>query len=402
MDMMKNKKYMLLFVGSIALLGESCSESDKVSDGIIEDQNAVTETLLSEWYLFGSGEQNATVSRIDGGSLSILNNGTGARGECSGDSMTMTMTIQISESMEINTLNISGFNESCDSIYAAFEADCNSKELGEIYSISKGCAEGSFDAACRIRSVEIGFANALIDSFGVEVEGLCKKISESSQNASGRFESSDKPDVKPVVSSSSFKSDVELSSSNLDSVQTSFDWVGGEQDVSRDYFNNQMKKLSSDEKLLLAQEVLGFVPDDPGINSLRIEKVSLEDAKKKFPNTIDAMQKDGVPLKEDYNQIYIPLNSNVVILVLNRITTDSMYVTTSYQKRETSSFENSEEACFSEEEGLSGFGLSYLVDTDMDLSKVVEEYSLNFNHTWTCGCEKTNEACKFLKDVYLQ
>ena len=43
----------LLLLCSIILLLESCSESNKVSGGTIEDQNALLEKQVNDWYNYG-------------------------------------------------------------------------------------------------------------------------------------------------------------------------------------------------------------------------------------------------------------------------------------------------------------------------------------------------------------
>lgn len=45
----------------------ACSESDKVAGGSIEDQNAVSEERLNEWYSYGTSLQESAYARIDGG-----------------------------------------------------------------------------------------------------------------------------------------------------------------------------------------------------------------------------------------------------------------------------------------------------------------------------------------------
>ena len=43
----------LLLLCSLVLLLESCSESNKVSGGTIEDQNALLEKQVNDWYNYG-------------------------------------------------------------------------------------------------------------------------------------------------------------------------------------------------------------------------------------------------------------------------------------------------------------------------------------------------------------
>ena len=46
--------YAFLLLCPIVLLFSACSETDQAAGGTIEDQNAVSETQINEWYNFGS------------------------------------------------------------------------------------------------------------------------------------------------------------------------------------------------------------------------------------------------------------------------------------------------------------------------------------------------------------
>lgn len=180
--------YAFLLLCPIVLLFSACSETDRAAGGTIEDQNAVSETQINEWYNFGSGEKKAARTKLDGGELSVLNNGTGARAECTADSSSLSMTIQISESFAISTLNASGFGESCDSAFAEFKVACIEKDNSEFFSISNGCKDGAFDAACRVSGFEAGSVNMLITYFSNTAANRCSIISKNAQNSTGRFE----------------------------------------------------------------------------------------------------------------------------------------------------------------------------------------------------------------------
>ena len=177
-----------LLLCPIILMASACSESDKAAGGSIEDQNAISEDQIKEWYNFGVDENEVARTLLTGGELAVMNNGSGMRAECTADSTALAMTIQISESVVISTLNASKLGESCDSMFVEFKASCNDKESSKFFSISNGCKDGSFDAACRISEIESDSANMLISYFSNTAAERCSAISKNAETSTGRFE----------------------------------------------------------------------------------------------------------------------------------------------------------------------------------------------------------------------
>ena len=178
-----------LFISAATFIAlAACSESDKTAGGSIEDPNAISEDQIKEWYNFGVDENEVARTLLTGGELAVMNNGSGMRAECTADSTALAMTIQISESVVISTLNASKLGESCDSMFVEFKASCNDKESSKFFSISNGCKDGSFDAACRISEIESDSANMLISYFSNTAAERCSAISKNAETSTGRFE----------------------------------------------------------------------------------------------------------------------------------------------------------------------------------------------------------------------
>lgn len=197
-----NKKIIFFAMATIAFV--ACSESSDVAGGSIEDQNAVSEEQLVEWYNFGVQTAGAAYTKLDGGGLNEFDNG--ARAECTADSASLSMTIQISGLEMITTLKGEGLGEVCDSAFAGFESSCKSAPNGEFYSISKGCKDSAFDAACRVRHVESESVNMIVSRFGNSAAERCAEMSKRAQTSMGRFvtlSSTSKGDGEPAASSSS-------------------------------------------------------------------------------------------------------------------------------------------------------------------------------------------------------
>lgn len=192
--------------------------------------------------------------------------------------------------------------------------------------------------------------------------------------------------------SSSSDAAIESSETQSPEAQTPYVWPGSK-DVPRDYFNSQMQQLSSDSTFLMPAGVLGFVSDRNSQETV-VEKISLTDARKKFPNTIKAMEQNGVVPKDTYNWVFVQTNSSVAKQLINKLDSDSIKVMFTWQRQP-----DSEGACI-DEEGPLGNGMSYLVDGDLDLSAAVISVDRSISHSWICGCEETDEACKFLKKFY--
>lgn len=196
----------LLLLCSLTLLLESCSESNKVSGGTIEDQNALLEKQVNDWYNYGLDLNEAAYAKIDGGRLAVLDDGSGARAECTADSASIAMTIQISGSVAVTTLKAEGLEQSCDSAFAEFKTNCDNKSNSEFFTLSEGCKEGAFDAACRVKAIESDSANILITYFSAIATNRCFEMSRNAQNSTGRG----------VTPSSSSKGGESSSSSSAD------------------------------------------------------------------------------------------------------------------------------------------------------------------------------------------
>lgn len=178
--------FRLLLLCSLVLLLESCSESNKVSGGTIEDQNALLEMQVNDWYNYGMDLNEAAYAKIDGGRLAVLDDGSGARAECTADSASIAMTIQISGSVAVTTLKAEGLEQSCDSAFAEFKTICDNKSNSEFFSLSEGCKEGAFDAACQVKAIESDSANILITYFSAIATNRCFEMSRNAQNSTGR------------------------------------------------------------------------------------------------------------------------------------------------------------------------------------------------------------------------
>lgn len=200
------KKYFVL-VGTLVFLLVSCSESDKVAGGSIEDQNAVSVELLNEWYSYGAELRESAYARIDGGKLAVVEDGSGARAECTADSSTLSMTIQISGSFAISTLQGTEIGNSCESTFAAFKAGCLEKPNSQFFSISDGCKDGNFDAACRMGQIKSDSISMQITYFNNIAANRCAEMAKNAHTLTGKYEtpSSSSRDDEILTSSSSIE-----------------------------------------------------------------------------------------------------------------------------------------------------------------------------------------------------
>lgn len=191
------------------------------------------------------------------------------------------------------------------------------------------------------------------------------------------------------------------SSSSINAViigdTTELFWQGSG-DVSREYFNKEMQKLSSDSTFLMPQEVLGFVPGKNDDTPSTIKRISFEEAKRLFPNTITSMEIRGQVFKDEYYLVFAPIERYGLIQIITKVTTENITVVYTFQKYESSI--EFEQPCMDSEE-MFGTGMLYLINFDKDLSKAKFDYTSNYSHSWYCGCEETNESCSFLKAFYL-
>lgn len=183
---MKKILFAFLSLCPFIFLANACSESSKVSGGTIEDENAISEQQLKEWYNFGIGRKDVVLTKLDGGEFAAMIDGTGARAECSANKIRMTMTMQIYESSAIKTFNAINFNERCDSVFASFKQNCSLSDGSKFYSLSNSCSDGAFDAACQMNNSIP--SNLILADFESEAASNCTAIAKDAQNSTGTFE----------------------------------------------------------------------------------------------------------------------------------------------------------------------------------------------------------------------
>lgn len=179
-----------LFISAATFIAlAACSESDKTAGGAIEDQNA----SLEEWFNYGLEWNESAYAKIDGGKIAQAEgNETGARAECTGDSATYAMTIQIENGISITTQQATGLDDSCDSVYTNYKTSCMSMPHSEFLvqnaPISNGCKDGAFKAACVVNEIEDDAINGLISDFSNTAANRCSAISKNAETSTGRFE----------------------------------------------------------------------------------------------------------------------------------------------------------------------------------------------------------------------
>ena len=289
-----------LLLCPIVLLASACSESDKAAGGSIEDQNAISEAQIKEWYDFGVNENEVARTLLTGGELAVMNNGSGMRAECTADSSALAMTIQISEDVVISTLNASGLGERCDSAFVEFKDSCNAKENSKFFSISNGCKDGSFDAACRTSEVDADSANMLIFYFSNTAADRCSAISQNAQNSTGRFEI-------PSSSSTAGKSSSSISvpDTTIREVVSPID-TAVSIDSSRTLENYVMQFAASTEELSFDNHVIAY-NGSPKMNCIdfaeRATGVSTTDL---IPNS------PFVPIEKDSIVQCFPMTANLL------------------------------------------------------------------------------------------
>lgn len=252
MNIAVNKKIIIPAASVIALI--ACSESAKVSGGTIEDQNAITEAQVSEWYDFGLDAKEAAYTIIDGGRLAVLNDSTGARAECTADSSTLSMTIQIPGTTVISTLKADGLNNSCDSIFTAFKDNCADTPNSEFYSISKGCKGGAFDAACRTSAIASDSISAMLKKFNNLAAERCSEITKNAQFSTGIYETMSSGTTTPK-SSSSF---TEQGTSTCENCETTPPDTAVTIDSSRTLENYILQYAASEEELSFDSRVIAY------------------------------------------------------------------------------------------------------------------------------------------------
>lgn len=256
MNIALNKKIIIPAASVIALI--ACSESAKVSGGTIEDQNAITEAQVSEWYDFGLDAKEAAYTIIDGGRLAVLNDSTGARAECTADSSTLSMTIQISGTTAISTLKADSLNNSCDSIFTAFKDNCAETPNSEFYSISKGCKDGAFDAACRTSAIASNSTNAMLKKFSDIAAERCSEITKNAQVSTGIYETSTKYSSSHDGQGESSSSFTEQGSSTCENCGTTPPDTAVTIDSSRTLQNYILQYATSEEELSFDSRVIAY------------------------------------------------------------------------------------------------------------------------------------------------
>ena len=215
---------------------------------------------------------------------------------------------------------------------------------------------------------------------------------------------SEEPASCASVDSSS--SEITASSSSVITESSPFVWEGEPGDVPRDFFNERMKSLSRDSTFLLPPEVAGIgylsikEQDFHQVETAFLDKISLEKAKAIFPNTLKAMQKSGLTLKDEYYMYFEAFGSSGYANMLTRVSPDTLFIVHTYQVKDAGPYQDEYPYGCSDVEEVFDFGMAYLIDSEEDLSNATLNGSWEFNHSWTCGCENTDESCKFLNTIY--
>lgn len=289
---------------SLGLLLESCSESNKVSGGTIEDQNALLEQQVNDWYNYGLDLNDAAYARIDGGRLAVMDDGSGARAECTADSASIAMTIQISGSTVVTTLKAEGLEKFCDSVFAEFKTNCDNKLNGEFFTLSDGCKEGAFDAACRVKAIESDSANILISYFSAIATNRCFEMSKKAKVSTGRGEtpSSSSRGIGSSSSSSVGERDpLSIISSSDTAITIKYDQI---------LENYVLLYASSDEQLSFDEHVIAY-NGSPSMNCSDFLELSLN------VNTMD-LKSPLVRIEEKDISPCFPMTAKIVNNSLKR------------------------------------------------------------------------------------
>ncbi len=244
-----------LFISTVTLIAlTACSESEKAAGGTIEDNNA----SLEEWFNYGLDWKESAYAKIDGGKIAMAEgNKTGSRAECTADSATFAMTIQIEDGASISTQQATGLGNSCDSIYTAFKTSCTDAPNSEFFvhnaRISNGCKDGAFKAACVINGIEDSSAKALISEFSAAAATRCSDMSKGAQISTGRYEmpsSSSKKDEGFSSSSSVIAEEPITQQQSSDTIVTI--------DSSKTLENYVLQYVSSAEQLSFDNHVIAY------------------------------------------------------------------------------------------------------------------------------------------------
>lgn len=371
---------------SNSVIVEGTSDENILSSSSVDEAQPVYKvSYLSQVMHFTS----APSEKMDYGHASVIpyEVENGAYSECTGDSKKLEGAVKILGDTLATVFSGTKLSGDLSKITAFAKTSClatNPDLLTDTLFVN----DGEFEYACLYKTSESGMNGRTMKVLGDVMSYGCNIITAGASTSTGRLETEDIP--PPIIASSSSVTVTESSSSIIEIPSFS----GG--DATREQYNISMKSLSSDSTFLMPKEVLGLVAGQKASKN-SIEKISLEDAEKLFPNTLEALKDKGTDLKEEYYKIYAPIDSWGYINAITKITPDSITVVYTYQHREGSA--EYEQGCHDTEE-IFGLGNYFLVDTDMDLSKAVMDYKSEFNHTWHCGCEATDESCKFLINFF--
>jgi len=244
-----------LFISAATIIAlTACSDSDKAAGGTIEDNNA----SLEEWFNYGLDWNESAYTKLDGGKIAMAEgNEIGSRAECTADSATFAMTIQIEDGASISTQQATGLGNSCDSIYTAFKTNCTGSPNSEFFVhnalINNGCKDGAFKAACVINEIEDGSVNSLISDFSAIAAKRCSDMSKGAQTSTGRYEtpsSSSKKDEGFSSSSSVIEEEPITPQQPSDTVVTI--------DSSKTLENYVLQYASSAEQLSFDNHVIAY------------------------------------------------------------------------------------------------------------------------------------------------
>ena len=285
-----------LLLCSLGLLLGSCSESNKVSGGTIEDQNALLEQQVNDWYNYGLDLNEAAYARIDGGRLSVMDDGSGARAECTADSASVAMTIQISGSTVVTTLEAEGLEKSCDSAFAEFKTNCDKKSNSDFFTLSDGCKEGAFDAACRVKAIESDSANILISYFSAIATNRCFEMSKNAKVSTGRGETPSSSS-RGIGSSSSTGEQVPLTTATSSNTAITIRYEQTLENYVLQYASND-EQLSFDDHVIAyngspSMSCLDFAEITLNVNTMGLKsplvKIEKNDMSQCFPMTAKIM-----------------------------------------------------------------------------------------------------------------
>lgn len=386
-------KYLLPLMALVGCSDDSSSNSvnvegtsdENISSSSSEDeaQPVYKVSYLSQVMHFTS----APSEKMDYGHASVIpyEVENGAYSECTGDSKKLEGAVKILGDTLATVFSGTKLSGDLSKITAFAKTSCLATNL-DLLTDTLFVNDGEFEYACLYKTSESGMNGQTMKVLGDVMSYGCNIITAGASTSTGRLETEDVP--PPIIASSSSATDVASSSSTA--VQPAF----SNGDATREQYNTQMQKQSSDSTFLMPKEVLGLVQGRKG-DLDPITKISLEDAEKRFPNTIKTLKEEGVSLKDDYYLIYAPIDSWGYINAVTKVSSECITVMYTFQTQE----DNTEYGCHDTEE-IFGAGIFFLVDSEEDLTKATFDYKNDFSHNWHCGCEATDESCKFLINFF--